>query len=570
MLRLFALVFAAFAMLATPAAAQRVALVGATIIDGNGGEPIADGIIVLRGDRIEAIGPRATTRVPRGARVVDATGRWITPGLIDAHVHFFQSGGLYTRPDAFDLRAQRPYLDDLNWSKANLDTTFARYLASGVTTVVDAGGPLWNFEMRRRANASPRAPRVAAAGPLIATEPTRTAPLNEGGDAPIISAATPEEARTLTRALLPHRPDFIKIWGIGRGPEGAARVRAITQAVAELAHAANIRVAVHATDLEIARAAVQGGADILVHSVDDAPVDQAFIDALKARNVVYVTTAVVSEGYADALRGYPDLTPIERALADPSIVSSLYEAPPNLRAIARRRPADRELQQIQQNARTLLNAGARVAAGTDAGNIGTVHGPAIHRELELLVAAGFTPMQAIVAATRDAAYAYSREPDVGVLRRGARADLLVLNADPLANIANLTRIEQVYARGVGYAPDSLIPASPELVVQRQLEHYNAHDLDAFLATYADNAEIFDLPNTSTPTMSGAAEMRTRYGELFTRAPEVNCQVVDRIVEGDYVIDQEFCSLNAERRVRATAIYQVENGRIRRVWFAVDE
>jgi imidazolonepropionase-like amidohydrolase len=555
---------------AAPAMAQeRVALVGATVIDGSGGEPIADAVVVLRADRIEAVGPRASVRIPRGARVVDVSGRWITPGLIDAHVHFFQSGSLYTRPDGFDLRAVRPYLDDLNWSKDNLDTTFARYLASGVTTVVDAGGPLWNFDVRARSRTNARAPRVAIAGPLIATEPTPwVAPLNESGDPPIISAQSVDEAREMTRGLLRRRPDLIKIWGIGDGPEGAARVREITAAVAAIAHPAGVRVAVHATDLEIARAAVEGGADILVHSVDDARIDDAFIALLRERNVVYVSTIVVQEGYADALLGRPDLSPTERALGDPSIIASLYETPLEFRAYARGQADDARVAQAQANVLLLQQAGVRVAAGTDAGNIGTLHGPALHRELQLLVAAGLTPMQAIVAATRDAAYVYAPSPDVGVLRVGARADLLVLRANPTADIANLARIEAVYARGVSYAPWTLIPQSPEAIVQRQLEAYNAHDIHSFVATYAEDAEIFYLPNASTPVSAGADALRETYGEMFAQLPDLNCQVVDRLVEGNYVIDQEFCIFDDdEERAHATAIYQVENGRIRRVWFA---
>jgi imidazolonepropionase-like amidohydrolase len=487
-------------------------------------------------------------------------------------VHFFQSGGLYTRPDGLDLRSLRPYLDDLNWSKNNLDTTFARYLASGVTTVVDAGGPLWNFDVRARSRANARAPRVAIAGPLIATEPTPwVAPLNEAGDPPIISATSVEEARTLTRALLRREPDFIKIWGIGSGAEGAARVRDITAAVAALAHADGVRVAVHATDLEIARAAVEGGADILVHSVDDADIDEAFIALLRERNVTYVSTIMVHEGYDDALAGRPQLSDIERRLGDPSVIATLYETPEQYRAFARSRPVSTQIPQSQENAVRLVRAGIRVAAGTDAGNVGTLHGPAIHRELQLLVAAGLTPMQAIVAATRDAAQVYAQSPDVGVLREGARADFLVLLGDPLADIINLARIESVYARGVAYDPRSLIAQSAEAIVQRQLEAYNAHDIEAFLATYAEDVEIFSLPNSETPDTTGLAAMRQIYGEMFAGLPDLNCQVVDRVVEGSYVIDQELCIVSAgEPRMRATAIYQVENGLIRRVWFAAAE
>jgi hypothetical protein len=208
-----------------------------------------------------------------------------------------------------------------------------------------------------------------------------------------------------------------------------------------------------------------------------------------------------------------------------------------------------------------------VAAGTDAGNIGTLHGPAIHRELDLLVTGGLTPAQALTAATRDAAYAYAPKPDVGLLAPRYRADLLVLDADPLKDVAALARISQVWSRGRPHDPATLVRPSPEAVVQTQLERYNAHDLEGFAATYADDVEIFDLPG-GPPKMSGKTALRDVYGRLFKQAPELRCEAAARIVEGAFVIDQEVCRARpAARPLRATAVYQVENGLIRRVWFA---
>jgi imidazolonepropionase-like amidohydrolase len=571
MVRTLLLAVAAFTFGEQAVAADRphpVALVGATIVDGNGGAPIKDGTVVLDGDSITAVGPRASVRVPRGAEVIDVAGKWITPGLIDAHVHFFQSGGLYTRPDGIDLTAVVPYAEDLARSKGRLDETFARYLASGVTTVVDAGGPMWNFDVRRRARASQQAPRVAVAGPLIATEPTERQQKLNLGDPPIISAKDAADARRLAQLLLPSKPDFIKIWGIGSGVKGAARVEEMTRAVAEVAHPAGVRVAVHATDLAIAQAALAGGADILVHSVEDVPVPDSFVDALKAREAVYVTTAMVLEGYIDAFSGRPELTAIERKLGAPDIIASLYEIPaPVASKISAALPPN-PLPQILANARKLVGAGARVAAGTDAGNIGTLHGPALHRELQLLSQAGLTPSQVLTAATRDAAFAYSRKPDIGLVAPGYRADLLVLDADPLEAVSNLTRIATVWSRGKPLTPGSLLPATPESVVQLQLERYNARDLEGFLATYADDVQIFDLPAAGKPSMKGKAALRSIYGKLFANSPQLHCRLADRMVEGRFVIDQEVCTADPNKcPLHAAATYEVVNGLIHRVWFA---
>jgi len=372
----------------------------------------------------------------------------------------------------------------------------------------------------------------------------------------------------MARAQLRDRPDLIKIWAIGTGPEGAARTRAITAAVAGVAHADGIRVAVHATDLVIAKAALDGGADVLVHSVDDAAVDADFIAMVKARNAVYITTAVVQEGYDDAFLGRPELSGIEWRLGAADIIASLYEAPAGIVAGSVAEPVPTRVPQIQANARAMVAAGARVAAGTDAGNIGTLHGPAIHRELALLVAGGLTPSQALTAATRDAAFGFAAKPEIGLLRAGYRADLLVLAADPLADIGNLGRLDQVWSQGRRLDPATLVPPSPAGIVQQQLDAYNAHALDAFVATYAEDAEIFGSPLAKTAETTGAAALKQSYGEMFASLPDLHCRVAQRSVEGDYVVDQEICVTRRDARpMRATAIYHVRDGRIRRVWFA---
>lgn len=121
------------------------------------------------------------------------------------------------------------------------------------------------------------------------------------------------------------------------------------------------------------------------------------------------------------------------------------------------------------------------------------------------------------------------------------------------------------------------PAAPaispaEAIVQRQLDAYNAHDLDGFLATYAPDAELFDLPGAATPTTSGHDEMRGIYGGIFAQLPDLRCDIANRIVSGAYVVDHEICTtgIAGEPEMRAIAIYQVENNLIRRVWFGLPE
>src|SRR5262249_35086096 len=155
-----------------------------------------------------------------------------------------------------------------------------------------------NFDVRDLANSTQAAPRAAAAGPLISTyepEELKTA------DPAIIKVDTPEQAVALVGRELGRKPDLIKIWFIRLADQKLEDSVKIVEAVANASHAAGVRVAVHATELETAKAAVRAGSDILVHSVSDRPVDDEFVQMVKERGVIYITTAVVTEGYVKVL-----------------------------------------------------------------------------------------------------------------------------------------------------------------------------------------------------------------------------------------------------------------------------
>lgn len=431
------------------------------------GSVLADAVVVAEGGRIVRVAPAAGVRIPAGASAVGDPNGWIVPGLVDAHVHFFQSGGLYTRPDIVDLTSRVPYAEERAAIAASLDRTLARYLASGVTSVVDMGGPRWNFDVRAHANGSALAPRVAVAGPLLSS--VSRPQLVFDGDAPIVEVTEPRRARELVREQAARRPDLVKLWWVVPRGGTAADWLPVGKAAIDEAHAAGLRVAVHATELETARTAVQAGADVLVHGVDDVPVDAAFLALLRERRVPYVTTLVVLEGYAEALGGHVHLSPAERALADPAVVASITQPPPlpeRAGAVADRM-RDR-LAVASANARRAAEAGVLVVAGSDAGNIGTFHGPALLRELELLVQAGLRPAQALRAATLDAARAFGRERELGSVEPGKLADLVVLEASPLEDIRNLARIRMVVKDGVPRRPEEILPPDPAEEAQRRV------------------------------------------------------------------------------------------------------
>jgi imidazolonepropionase-like amidohydrolase len=464
LLRAALLTLAILAPAASRAADESIAIIGATVIHPERELPAAverDRTVIITGNRIAAIGPRAKTRVPAGALRIDGKRKWVVPGLIDAHVHFFQSGNLYTRPDVADFNAVVPYAQEVARNKARLPATFKVWLASGVTSVVDIGGPFWNFEMRDEARKRDAAPRVAVAGPLISMIDRAKLDL---GDPPIIKVTTPEEARALVQRELAFKPDFIKVWFINRPGDNLAAQEAIVKATGDAAHAAGVRLAVHATELDVAKAALRAGADYLVHSVENAPVDQEFLTLAKHNHALYCPTLFVVTGYRLALSNTWRPTPAERRLADPQILAAMGdlsrippEKLPERVAKAMAEPGENDPSPVEfRNLRTVWEAGIPVAMGTDAGNIGTLHGPSVFRELGLMVQAGLTPLQALRAATVNGARAMGMERDLGTLAPGKLADVLVLDANPLADVQNLSRIHRVIRDGQVFAPDQLM------------------------------------------------------------------------------------------------------------------
>ena len=438
----------------TPAPGEAdLAIVGATVIhpEREGAAAIErDATILVRGNRIAAVGRGIA--VPADTKTIDARGKWVIPGLTDAHVHFFQSGNIYTRPDAADFNSVVRYADEVARNKARLPVTFRTWLASGVTSVADVGGPFWNFTVRDAAGMSAAAPRMAVAGPLISMVDRKELDL---GDPPIIKTVSPAAVRALIKKQLPYKPDYIKVWYIHRKGDDMKAQEALVRTAAEEAHAAGIRLAVHATELEVAKSALRAGADILVHSVVDLPIDDEFIRLARERKAIYCPTIFVMSSYQMALSNQWIATDAEKRLADPEILGAMRDldkipkakVPARVQQLMDKPPSTATAPVILQNLKKVWDAGITVAMGTDAGNIGTLHGPAVFREMELMVQAGLTPLQVLRSATVNGAKMMGLEKDGGFIAQGRLADLVVLDADPLADIANTSRIHRVVKDG---------------------------------------------------------------------------------------------------------------------------
>ncbi len=451
-----------------PGSAPVTAFVGATVVrpERSGDDAkIENAVVLVEGKRIRAVGRVSDVVVPPGAKVVDVHGKWISAGFIDSHVHFFQSGGIYARPDAIDLTRKVPYAEEQKRVHERLPTTLKLWLANGVTSVADDGGSFWNFRVRETANATRMAPRVKIAGPLLSTRDVPAVHRMDLDDPPIYPVKNVEEARALTRRELALEPDYVKVWFLHIKGDDLAAQEAIARAAGDEAHARGVRLMVHATTLDVAKAALRAGADILVHSVDDKPIDDEFLALARKRSVLYIPTLYVVRGYEEALSGTWTPTDAEKRAADPRILESLASIAtmsaadlPKDFAARRAKMKDRVRLGFDVMAKNLIrvrDAQITIAFGTDAGNIGTVHGASIFREMALMLAAGMTPAEILRAATAGGAAVLGMQNELGI-DAGRLADLVVLDADPTAAVLKGTEVRFVMKGGAMFAPDELL------------------------------------------------------------------------------------------------------------------
>jgi imidazolonepropionase-like amidohydrolase len=430
------------------------ALVGATLVDGTGAPPVPGATVVIRDGKILCAGKDC--EVPAGVTVVDARGAWITPGLVDAHVHFGQTGWADGRPDAFDVRDRYPYEKVVAGLEANPERWFRSQLCSGTTAVFDVGGYAWSIDIAERAEGDTRAPHVAAAGPLLSTLDFW---LNLPAERQFLFLENPDSARAGVRYLKERGADAVKLWYIVTPERGVDASAPSVLAAGEAAKAQGLPLIVHATGLAEAKVALRAGAKLLVHGVSDQPVDEEFIRLARAAGTVYCPTLTVFSGYmrlgaARRDRKAPELDD-PNGCVDAATRAKLEETarlpvPEDVAGNAERRRA--QLAAVERfgsaNLKAVAAAGIPIAMGTDAGNPLTLHGPSVYAEMEAMQRSGMTPMEVLVAATRGGSRAMGREKEFGTVEKGKIADLLVVGADPTADVANLRRVRWVVRGGV--------------------------------------------------------------------------------------------------------------------------
>jgi imidazolonepropionase-like amidohydrolase len=403
---------------AASAQAQTTAFVGGRVIDGTG-KVIEGGTVVVSGNKITAVGPASTT-VPAGATRVDVKGKTLLPGLINAHGHVAGTVGL--RSD-----------DATGWTRDNLTRQLRTYAQYGVTTVFSLGDDREMSFTLRNEPATDRA-RLYVSGPVV------------GGD-------TAEAARANLDKVLAMQPDVVKIRVDDNLGTSKKMPEAAWRAVIDGAHARKLPVAVHIYWLADAKATLAAGADMIAHSVRDTAVDAAFINALKSRDVCYSPTLTreISTFIYDATPAWVD-DPFFTKGVDKDIPAQLkdpkrHEQIRNSNAWKLGQQYKVGLEVAKKNLKTLVDNGVRIAFGTDTGPPARFQGFFEHLELEMMVEAGLTPMQALVSATGDAARCHRKAGEIGTLAPGAAADILILAANPLENIRNMRSIEQVWIAG---------------------------------------------------------------------------------------------------------------------------
>lgn len=432
-------------------------LQGATLFDGTGAPAIDNSVIVVRNDTIECVGSEGDCSIPSGAEIIDVTGKYITPGLIDAHVHFAQTGFFDGRPDALDLRDTYPFTKVAAYQKQHPQRYYDAYLCSGITGVYDVGGFTWSIDFQQSAEQNPKAPHVAAAGPLI-TSSTLDA-FNTAPDKSLVTLDSQETGREVVQYLSELGSTGIKLWQLDvEDKDYMDRVAVVADEVQK----ENNQLIVHATTLDQAKAAVDYGAKLLVHSVSDKEVDQEFLDSTKERGTIYTPTLIVRGGYMLAYRAATGVSPYPfddpngcvdsktRDLLSNASQFSDHSAFSNgfMERLQEFDPQEDRVNEIPlQNLKKVYEAGIPIAVGTDAGNPGTLHGPSIYGEMEAMQSAGIPPEDLIVMATQNGAKAMQRSEDFGTLESGKFANLIVLESNPSSDIANMRSITQTMVKG---------------------------------------------------------------------------------------------------------------------------
>lgn len=409
-------ILAALLSLAESAAAQITVLNHATVIDGTGAGPQNDVAILMENGRIRDMGPSSKIPPPAGANVLDLTGKFIVPGIINAHGHV----------------------------DAKREPQLRQYALYGVTTTTSM-----SFDNDDIVEFKAEQKRGNLGGARILTVKYRfmSAPFKPGSE-----YKTPEEARAKVDEIVGQGADFIKVWIDSQNGKLVKLSPEFCAAVMDQARKHGKITMAHVYEYNDAKMIVDRGVNILAHNVRDQEIDSDFIATLKRRNVSVISTLAREEGmfvYGEAPVWIEDsffrkgLSPERFEILKTKKREEQAKDP----ELARNKRAF-EIDKI--NLKKLSDAGVRIALGTDSGGAPDrffIQGFFEHRQMELMVQAGLTPMQVIQAFSKGASEALGIDKEFGTLAKSKAADLLVLEKNPLDNITNMRAIQTIYLGG---------------------------------------------------------------------------------------------------------------------------
>lgn len=438
------------------------AIMGATVFDATGAAPRVANVLIKDG-RILDVG--AKVKAPRGATIIDAKGKALLPGFFDVHTHWTPGGSPAITPQIANA-----------------------YIASGVTTVDDFHEAPESWQLRRQWLSTLYTPHVNMTARI-------STPGGHGADWADINTTrwvnTPEAARQAIREIVPYKPDVIKAfsdgWRYGSGIDNTSMDQATLSALVDEAHKNHLKVATHTVTVERGRVAARAKVDIIAHSLQDREIDAETIALIKAGGTNYAPTLAV---YEPTKPGQKPANP-DDARYKQSLVRFGYAL---------------------HNVKTLHDAGVRVVLGTDAGMPGTPHGPSTLREMELLVQAGLTPAEALIAGTADSARALDEIADRGTIEKGKRADLVLLDGAPWANISDVRKTNRVFIDGRQvFGPGTVLPKANG---ERSLPAVSAKAL-------VDDFERADgrtsLDTLRTDDMDGGIDRTVQVSQVIDRA-----------------------------------------------------
>ena len=392
---------------------------GARLIDGNGGAPIDDSAFVVENGRFTAVGRRGEIAAPRGGNVVSLRGKTVIPALVDAHSHLG-----YTNVAASTTAAA-------NYTRENVLDHLNRYAYYGIAATLSLGLDRGEIPYQLRATANPEAALFLTAGRGIAMP--NAGPAADYWKDAAYGVTTEAEARNAVKELAAKKVDIVKIWVDDRNKTVTPLPPSLYRPIIEEAHAHKLRVVAHVYYLADAKLLLRAGIDGFAHGIRDLDVDEEIIGLFKQRPQVFV------------IPNLPDTPPSTSDLVwlSETLPAQQIDA---MKKTAVATPARPRLFEVQARNLARLNAaGVRIGFGTDAG-VGAPYGFSAHTELADMVAAGMTPAQVLVAATRTSAEIL-RLNQLGTIARAKSADFIVLDANPLDDIKNTRKIADVYLHG---------------------------------------------------------------------------------------------------------------------------